>query len=96
MGVGYWGNLYDESRRNVTLAAANQTSVEAVLHENDWNTCVIKAAGTHIQIWINGYQAIDYTEAAGGIPQHGIIGLQVHAGGRLEASFRRISLEVLP
>ena len=96
LGAGYWGSLYDESRRNILLAAANQTAVMAVLKTNDWNVQVIQAEGARIRFWINGYQTIDYTEAVGSIPRHGIIGLQVHSGGLFEASFRRISLEVLP
>ncbi len=96
MGTGYWGSLYDESRRDTVLAAANQTFVTAVLKQDDWNTYVIQAEGARIRSWINGYQTIDYTEADAGIPRHGIIGFQVHSDGRFEASFRRISLEVLP
>lgn len=96
LGAGYWGSLYDESRRNTVLAAANQTAVMAVLKTNDWNVQVIQAEGARLRFWINGYQTIDYTEAVGSIPRHGIIGLQVHSGGLFEASFRRISLEALP
>ena len=96
LGDGYWGDLYDQSRRNSTLAAANQTAVTAVLSTNDWNGYVIQAEGARLRFWINGYQTIDYTEPDNTIPREGIIGLQVHSGGTLEASFRRISVEVLP
>jgi len=96
IGEGYWGSLYDEARRGVVLAAANQNSVTAILRKNDWNQYLIKAEGPHLQFWVNGYQTIDYTETDAAIPRDGIIGLQVHAGGSSEASFRYISLEVLP
>jgi hypothetical protein len=96
LGAGYWGNLYDQSRRNTTLAAANQAAVSAVFKPNDWNSLVIRAEGLRIRIWINDYQSIDYTETLGGIANSGVIGLQVHSGGRFEASFRYLSLEVLP
>jgi hypothetical protein len=96
LGAGYWGSLYDQSRRNTLLAVANQPAVTAVLKTNDWNAYVIQADGARLQFWINGYQTIDYTEAVGTIPRYGIVGLQVHFGGLFEASFRRISLEVLP
>ena len=96
LGDGYWGSLYDESRRDVVLAAANQAAVGAVLRRGDWNTYMIHAEGARMRFWINGYQTIDYTEASAGIPRYGIIGLQVHAGGYSEASFRNISVEVLP
>ena len=96
LGDGYWGNLYDQSRRNSTLVSASATAVRAVLRTNDWNGYVIQAEGARLRFWINGYQTIDYTERDGTIPRQGIIGLQVHSGGALEASFRRITLEVLP
>ena len=96
IGAGYWGSLYDESRRGIVLASANQAAVAAVLKTNDWNQYIIRAEGARIRFWINGYQTIDYTEAAPNIPRYGIIGLQVHAGGLSEASFRKITLELLP
>jgi hypothetical protein len=96
MAGNYWGSLYDQSRRNTVLAAANQAEVAAVFRTNDWNAYVIKAEGARIQFWINGCPTIDYTEANGTIPRHGILGFQVHSGGLFEASFRHISLEVLP
>jgi len=93
---GFWGSLYDQSRRNSVLAAANQTAVAAVLRTNDWNAYMIQGDGARIQFWINDLQTIGYTETNGTIPRYGIIGFQIHSGGRFEASFRRITLEVLP
>lgn len=78
------------------LAAANQLAGPAVLKTNDWNVQVIQAEGARLRFWINGYQTIDYTEAVGSIPRSGLIGSQVHSGGRLKAPFRRLSLEGLP
>jgi hypothetical protein len=96
MATNSWGSLYDQSRRGTVLAAANQSAVTAVLRTNDWNAYVIQADGARIQFWINGLQTIDYTETIGTIPRYGVIGFQIHSGGRFEASFRRITLEILP
>jgi hypothetical protein len=96
MALGYWGSLYDQSRRGSVLAAANQAAVNAVLRKDDWNEYVIRADGPRVQFWINGYQTIDYTETVNAIPRGGIIGIQIHSGDLFEASFRHISLEVLP
>ena len=96
LGPSLWGNLYDQSRRNTTLASANQRAVLAAMKANDWNSYVIQAEGARLRFWINGYQTVDYTEPSTAFPRYGIIGFQVHSNGRMEASFRYISLEVLP
>lgn len=95
LGDGYWGSLYDEARRGL-LVNADQTAVLAVLKSNDWNAYVIQAEGPRIRQWVNDRLTVDFTETNLAIPRSGIIGFQVHSGGRFEASFRNISLEVLP
>ncbi len=62
MGVGWWGALYDESRRNKVLIGPDQAKMKDVIKANDWNDYVIRAEGKHIQLWINGFQTVDYTE----------------------------------
>jgi hypothetical protein len=39
---------------------------------------------------------IDYTEPDDTIEQFGLIGLQVHGGGKAEASYKDITIELLP
>jgi hypothetical protein len=92
----YWGCLYDESRRNKILAQANTAEVNQVLKRNDWNQYVIRCEGKRLRAWINGYQTFDYTEPDDAIPQFGIIGVQIHGGGKAEASYKDISIEELP
>ena len=58
-GEGYWASLYDESRRNETLAAPDSTLVEDWIHKNDWNDYKIHAENGHIQLHINGHQTVD-------------------------------------
>ena len=90
------GALYDESRRNKVLIKPDPKAVEQALKKNDWNEYVIRCRGRRIQTSINGVQMIDYTEADESLPQHGLIGLQIHGGGPAEASYKDVSIEELP
>lgn len=96
IGEGWWGALYDESRRNKVLIKPDPKLVEQAVKKNDWNEYVIRCQGRRIQTTINGVQMIDYTEADESLPQHGLIGLQIHGGGPAEASYKDISIEELP
>lgn len=95
LGDGWWGSLYDESRRNKVLAKADEAALGKVLKRDDWNDYTIRCEGKHIQLWINGLQTVDYTEADDGIEQKGIIALQVHGGGPSEAAYKDIRIQEL-
>jgi hypothetical protein len=92
----YWGSLYDESRRNKTLAPVNMTELNKVLKRDDWNEYQIRCEGKRIRLTVNGLQTVDYTEADDHIPQYGIIGVQIHGGAIAEASYKDITVEELP
>jgi hypothetical protein len=92
----YWGSLYDESRRNKTLAPANMTELNSVLKRDDWNEYQIRCEAKRIRLWINGLQTVDYTEPDDSIQQFGLIGLQIHGGAVAEASYKDITIEQLP
>src|SRR5581483_4006279 len=77
LGDGYWGSLYDESRRNKTLAQPKADELAKVLDHDGWNDYRILCQGRRIQLWINGFQTVDYTEPDASIEQTGIIGLQI-------------------
>lgn len=96
MGDGWWGALYDESRRNRVLAKPDPEAVKRALKKDDWNEYRIRCEGRRIQSWINGVSMIDYTEADESIPQWGVIGLQIHGGAVAEARYKEIRLEELP
>lgn len=95
LGPGYWGSLYDESRRNKILASADSSVLANSLRPSEWNDYEIRAEGRRIRLYINGVQTVDYTEPDTSIPQSGIIGLQVHGGGKAQVHYRAISLEKL-
>lgn len=96
MGDGWWGALYDESRRNKVLVKADAAVIEKVLKRNDWNDYEIRCEGKRIRLSINGQQTVDYTEPDDKIEQFGIIGLQIHGGGPAQASYKEITIEELP
>jgi hypothetical protein len=96
MGEGYWGALYDESRRKRVLAEPDKALVERILKPGDWNDYEIRCEGRRVRLFLNGEQTVDYTEPDETIPQRGLIGLQIHGGAKAEASYRDIILEELP
>ena len=96
MGEGWWGALYDESRRNKVLVKPDLKAVEQSLKKNDWNEYLIRCEGKRIRTWLNGEAMIDYTEPDEGIEQFGLIGVQIHSGGPAEAFYKEIEIEELP
>ena len=95
LGDGYWGALYDESRRRKVLAAPEKDKLAGVLKRNDWNEYVIRCQGKRIQLSINGVPTVDYTEQDDSLEQRGLIGLQIHSGPPSEAWYKDISLREL-
>jgi putative membrane-bound dehydrogenase-like protein len=94
-GPGWWGKLYDETRRNKVIAEpVNPGELKA--NDWDWNEYRILCEGPRIRSWVNGVAALDYTEADAKIPLEGLIGLQAHGGGKVLAQFKEITIEELP
>ena len=92
MGQGWWGALYDESRRKKVLVGPDQAKMKDVVKIGDWNDYVIRAEGKHIQLWINGVQTVDYTEADPQVEAAGVIAVQIHAGPPSEAWYKDITI----
>jgi hypothetical protein len=95
LGDGWWGCLYDESRRAKVLAGPPEAERNRLVKQNDWNEYVIRCHGPRIQLWINGKRTVDYTEADAQIPQSGLIGLQIHGGPASEASYKDVQIREL-
>ena len=95
IGQGYWGALYDESRRNKVLAAPKADDVAKLIKADDWNEYKVRAEGPHIQLWLNGTKTVDYTETDEKIEPTGVIGLQVHGGGKTKVMYKDITIEEL-
>ncbi|HRH49450.1 MAG TPA: DUF1080 domain-containing protein [Panacibacter sp.] len=90
LGPGYWASLYDESRRNKTLASTDSLLIAKLLKPDEWNDYEVRAVDNHIEILLNGVQTVDYTEADNTIPQQGLIGLQIHGGGKTKVWYKNI------
>lgn len=95
LGDGWWGNLYDESRRKRVLAGPPVAERAKPVRIGQWNDHRIRCEGKRIQIWINGVQTVDYTEPDASIPQTGIIALQVHGGFTMTGHYRNIRIKEL-
>jgi Domain of Unknown Function (DUF1080) len=92
MGTGWWGALYDESRRKKVLKGPDQNVMKNVVRAGDWNDYVIRAEGKHIQLSINGVQTVDYVETDPTVDASGVICPQIHAGPPSEAWYKDITL----
>jgi hypothetical protein len=92
MGTGWWGALYDESRRKKVLKGPDQNAMKNVVRAGDWNDYVIRAEAKHIQLSINGVQTVDYVETDPTVDASGVICPQIHAGPPSEAWYKDITL----
>jgi len=90
MGTGWWGALYDESRRNKVLKGPDQAKMKDVVKNGEWNDYVIRAEGKRIQLWINGVQTVDYIEEDPKIEATGVVCPQIHGGPPSEAWYRDV------
>lgn len=96
-GKGWYGKLYDESRRNKVVGESkDQAAAAAAIKEDDWNEYRILANGSRIQSWINGVPALDYTEQDPNVAQDGQLGIQIHGGGKVMVEVKDITIEELP
>lgn len=95
LGDGYWGSLYDESRRNKTLTPMDTVLLNKILNRGDWNDYEVWSENGHIRIFLNGKKTADYVESDKTIPQSGLIGLQIHGGGKAEVYYKDIFIEEL-
>lgn len=95
LGQNYWGALYDESRRKKVLVGPKVEDIPKFVKFGEWNEYKIRCEGKRIQLWINGFQTVDYTETDDAIEQTGLIGLQIHSGAASEAWYKDIVIQKL-
>jgi hypothetical protein len=95
MGGGFWGALYDESRRRKVLQGPDLEKLKEHINFDGWNTYVIRCEGRHIQLWLNGHKTVDWNEPVDEIPVEGIIAVQIHSGPPTEAWYKDITVEEL-
>ncbi len=90
-----WGGLYDESRRRKFLQEADAEQIAAAVKPDGWNDYRIRCVGAKIELFVNGVQTVDYTEADESIPRTGIIAVQVHSGPPVEIWYRKLRIKPL-
>jgi hypothetical protein len=96
-GDGWWGKLYDESRRRRVIAEPlDAAAINAAVRPGDWNEYRILAEGPRLRSWINGVPALDYTETAPNIARDGAIAVQIHSGGMALVQVKDVTIEELP
>ena len=95
LGANKDGNLYDESRRKRNLVTTDEATRQQALKPGAWNAYRIRAEGAHIQLWLNGVQTVDYTEADASLPRHGKFALQIHGGAYTKVHYRNLVIEEL-
>lgn len=96
IGEGWYGCIYDESRRNTVLARPEAGRAEAGVLKEGWNTYWIRCEGPRVRLTINDIPMVDYTEADPAVPQWGRVGLQIHGGGKAVVRFKDIRILELP
>ena len=92
MGTGWWGALYDESRRKKVLLGPDQAKMKEIVKAGDWNDYVVRAEGNHITLSLNGVQTVDYKEMDPAIERSGLVCVQIHGGPPSEAWYKDITI----
>ncbi len=96
LGAGFDGALYDESRRKkVLMKPTAEVLSKAAKPLGQWNDYRIRVEGKHIQLWLNGVQTVDFTEADAGIEETGIIAVQIHGNATSIVRYKDIVIEEL-
>lgn len=72
---------------------ARAKGVESLLKPGAWNRIRVEARGDTFTVWLNGTQVSRYTTAKYAAP--GPIGLQIHAGLRMQVEFRDLRAQPL-
>jgi len=95
IGQGYWGALYDESRRNKVLAGPDKKLLDKVGKHGEWNEYRIRCEGPRIRLYLNGTLTVDYIEKDDKVERAGVIGLQVHGGAKAKVLYKDVTIEEL-
>ncbi len=97
MGQGWWGALYDESRRKRLLVAPDPVVIAKTVKENAWNDYTVTAQGDKIVLEINGTKTVEWTETepVDKVARDGRIFFQIHSGGPLEIRLKDIRIKKL-
>ena len=97
-GKGWWGKLYDESRRRKVIGeSADAEAVNRAVKQDGWNDYRIRAEGTRIRSWINGVVALDFTRRRNRTYRRtGRSDCRSTATARLLVQIKDVTIEILP
>ena len=86
------GGLYESGGRGWLTLPSEEA--EKALHVGGWNEVRAVVRGPHVQTWVNGVVAVDYTDPK---PKYteGIVALQLHAGGEGKMRFKDIVIRAI-
>lgn len=84
LGEAYWGSLYEERGRGMLLAA-DRERWEPYLAPRAWNHVLVETRGDRVRIELNGVVTADLRD---GGASSGLLGFQLHAGGRTAIRIR--------
>lgn len=94
IGDGYWGDIYDEHRRE-KLMGGDLSTLRYLLNKDGWNSYIIRCRGNLHELYINGVKTCEYTEKDASIPRKGVIAVQIHSGGVAQVAFRDLTITEL-
>lgn len=91
IGKGYWGSLYHEEGRGM-LAQFKRTegAKDDPIKLDGFNHFEVSARGHRITVRVNGATTVDLDDPQGELD--GLIALQIHSGGPMEAQFKNIEI----
>ncbi len=95
IGNNYWGDIYDEKRRNRALLKGDLSTLSKILQPMGWNSYIIRCIGNRHETYINGVKVADYVEEDPSIPAKGYFGIQLHSGGNAKIEFSDITVTEL-
>ena len=91
-------NIVDNAWKSVEVVSSlgEIDSLNAFIHDNDWNTSHIIARGNRLQHYVNGVLMSDVTDDDTiNRALSGFIGVQVHVGPPMKVEYRNILLKTL-
>lgn len=94
IGKGVWGDIYDEHRRE-KLIAGDSGTLNLLLKEQGWNSYIVRVVGDKHEIYINGVKTCEYVENDSSIPTKGIVGFQLHKGGKALLEIKNVTITEL-
>ncbi|MDP7246160.1 MAG: DUF1080 domain-containing protein [Planctomycetota bacterium] len=86
------GGLYEEAGRGWLQNLEDNPEGNSAFHVDEWNHYRVLCRGERIQSWVNGIPCADFRDSKSG---KGLIGFQVHSGGKTNVSWKNLFIREL-